>query len=152
MRRSLSAMVVSVVTAAALPASTLAAAQAERPSAHPAAVAAQAPRLAAPSPAVLRARTVRRAVVRLASQRRTTFGGLLRQWERVAHCEVNGNWSMVGPRYSGIGFLNSTWAQYGGRHFAPVAGQAGKLAQVLVAMRVTHGWVPDQYGCQPGGW
>ena len=35
------------------------------------------------------------------------------EWERVAICEVNGNWSMVGPAYSGIGFQNGTWDEYG---------------------------------------
>ncbi len=152
MRRTLPAVMMSVVTAAAVPA-TISMSHAPThaaPAADPAPV---VRRIAhPPSPAVVRARSLRRAVVHLAAQRRTTLGGLLDQWQRVAVCEVNGNWHMVGPVYSGIGFLNSTWAQYGGYRFAPVAGRAGRLAQVLVGMRVTGGWVPDQYGCQPGGW
>ncbi|OYV59512.1 MAG: hypothetical protein B7Z69_06880 [Actinobacteria bacterium 21-73-9] len=139
----------SVVTAAAVPATISTTAHAPAHAA-PARVVRHIAR--PPSPDVVRARVVRRAVVRLAAQRRTTLGGLLDQWQRVAVCEVNGNWHMVGPVYSGIGFLNSTWAQYGGHQFASVAGRAGRLAQVLVGMRVTGGWVPDQYGCQPGGW
>jgi Transglycosylase-like domain len=74
------------------------------------------------------------------------------EWERVAICEVNGNWSMVGPSYSGIGFQNGTWDEYGGTRYAPVAGRAPEDAQIVVGMRVTGGWVPDQYGCDPGGW
>ncbi|HTT60002.1 MAG TPA: transglycosylase family protein [Acidimicrobiales bacterium] len=78
--------------------------------------------------------------------------GLRQEWQRVALCEVNGDWSMVGPVYSGIGFLNSTWVAYGGRTYAPVAGRASRDEQIVVGMRVTGGWVPDQYGCDPGGW
>ena len=150
MRRTLPAVMMSVVTAAAVPATISGAPAPDHAAPAPARVVRHIAH--PPSPALVRARSLRRAVVHLAAQRRTTLGGLLDQWQRVAVCEVNGNWHMVGPVYSGIGFLNSTWAQYGGRRFASVAGQAGRLAQVLVGMRVTGGWVPDQYGCQPGGW
>jgi hypothetical protein len=78
--------------------------------------------------------------------------GLRAEWQRVAICEVDGNWSMVGPVYSGIGFQNGTWDEYGGTRYAPVAGRAGEDAQIVVGMRVTGGWVPDQAGCDPGGW
>jgi hypothetical protein len=77
---------------------------------------------------------------------------LLAQWQRVAICEVNGNWSMTGPVYSGIGFSNATWFEFGGARFAPLAGEATRDQQILIGMRVTHGWVPDQTGCSPTGW
>jgi hypothetical protein len=78
--------------------------------------------------------------------------GLRAEWQRVAVCEVAGDWSMVGPEYSGIGFQNGTWDEYGGTRYAPLAGRASEDAQIVVGMRVTRGWVPDQYGCDPGGW
>jgi hypothetical protein len=81
-----------------------------------------------------------------------TLHSLLLEWQRVAICEVNGNWSMTGPVYSGIGFSNATWLQYGGRRFAPLAGDATRDQQILVGMRITGGEVPDQDGCDPGGW
>jgi hypothetical protein len=77
---------------------------------------------------------------------------LLAEWQKVATCEVGGNWSMTGSEYSGIGFLNTTWDAYGGDQFAPLAGHASALQQIIIGMRVTRGWVPDQYGCSPGGW
>ncbi len=89
---------------------------------------------------------------RVATSLRVSVSELRARWERVAICEVGGNWSMVGSQYSGIGFLNSTWFAYGGQTFAPRAGQATVDQQILVGMRVTHGWIPDQGGCNPGGW
>jgi hypothetical protein len=83
---------------------------------------------------------------------RLNVGQLRAQWQLVANCEVDGKWSMVGPAYSGIGFLNSTWEQYGGSRFAPLAGEASEDQQILVGMQVTGGTVPDQYGCSPAGW
>jgi hypothetical protein len=77
---------------------------------------------------------------------------LRNKWQHVAVCEVSGNWSMVGPSYSGIGFSNGTWSQYGGRRFAPVAGDASRDQQIIIGMRVVHGQIPDQHGCSPYGW
>ncbi len=88
----------------------------------------------------------------VAALARVTVNQLRAEWQHVAICEVGGNWSMQGPVYSGIGFANSTWSEYGGTQFAPLAGEAPRDAQILIGMRVTGGWVPDQNGCSPGGW
>jgi hypothetical protein len=93
-----------------------------------------------------------RALAAEALVRGETLRSLLAEWQRVAVCEVNGDWSMTGPVYSGIGFSNATWLQYGGRRFAPLAGDATRDQQILVGMRITGGQVPDQDGCDPGGW
>jgi hypothetical protein len=76
-----------------------------------------------------------------------TVGELRAEWQSVAICEVGGNWAMTGPVFSGIGFSNATWSAFGGRHYARLAGQATPDQQILIGMRVTHGWVPDQNGC-----
>jgi len=81
-----------------------------------------------------------------------TVAQLRAEWQRVAVCEVGGNWAMTGPRYSGIGILNTTWYEYGGRRFAPLAGDATRDEQIVIGMRVTRDWVPDQDGCSPTGW
>jgi Transglycosylase-like domain len=81
-----------------------------------------------------------------------TIQNLVAKWQRVAICEEGGNWSMTGPRYSGIGFSNATWSQYGGSRYARLAGEATRAQQILIGMKVTHGWVPDQEGCSPTGW
>lgn len=93
-----------------------------------------------------------RAIIADARARRVSVVGLRNEWEHVAVCEVGGNWRMVGPVYSGIGFRNATWSEYGGGEFAPLAGEAPEDAQIVVGMRVTRNRVPDQYGCDPGGW
>jgi len=87
-----------------------------------------------------------------ASQFHLSLQQLVAKWQRVAICEVNGNWAMRGPLYSGIGFSNGTWLQYGGARFAPTAGQATPLQQIAIGMRITKTWIPDQYGCSPFGW
>ncbi len=88
----------------------------------------------------------------VAARARLTIDQLRQEWQHVAICEVGGNWAMVGPSYSGIGFANATWLQYGGSRFAPHAGEAPRDAQILIGMKVTGGWVPDQQGCSPTGW
>jgi hypothetical protein len=93
-----------------------------------------------------------RAIGADARARQVSVAGLRSEWQHVAICEVGGNWRMVGPVYSGIGFRNATWDEYGGVEFAPLAGRASEDAQIIVGMRVTRNWVPDQYGCDPGGW
>jgi hypothetical protein len=88
----------------------------------------------------------------VASHLQLTVQQLMSKWERVAVCEVNGRWSMEGPVYSGIGFLNVNWRSFGGTHFGALAGDATPEQQVLIAMRITKTWIPDQYGCSPSGW
>ena len=150
MRRVLFAVIVALATPLALlttPAFSPPAAAASKPRPKPT----PAPRVSrhAVSAIVLQESNE---LVRDARTRGVGVVTLRAEWERVAICEVNGNWSMVGPAYSGIGFQNGTWDEYGGTRYAPVAGRAGEDAQIVVGMRVTGGWVPDQYGCDPGGW
>ena len=150
MRRLLFAAIVALATPLALltaPTFSPSAGAASQPAPRP-----------APTPRVIRhavstiALQETHQLVRDAQSRGVGVVALRAEWERVAICEVNGNWSMVGTAYSGIGFQNGTWDEYGGTRYAPVAGRADEDAQIVVGMRVTGGWVPDQYGCDPGGW
>lgn len=95
---------------------------------------------------------LRHALVVVASSVRLNIHELREKWQHVAVCEVSGDWDMIGPSFSGIGFANGTWSQYGGHQFAPRAGEATRDQQILVGMRVTHGQIPDQHGCSPYGW
>ncbi len=88
----------------------------------------------------------------VASRFHLTLQQLMAKWQRVAICEVNGQWNMEGPNYSGIGFSNINWEHFGGTRFGPLAGDASPVQQVLIAMRITQTWIPDQYGCSPLGW
>jgi Transglycosylase-like domain len=149
-RRVLFAAIVALVTPLALLTTP--------PFSPPASAASKPPPKPTPAPRVIRhvvnavALQETHELVRDARTRGVGVVALRAEWERVAICEVNGNSSMVGPAYSGIGFQNGTWDEYGGTRYAPVAGRAGEDAQIVVGMRVTGGWVPDQYGCDPGGW
>jgi hypothetical protein len=108
-------------------------------------------RVAPPAVHVVISPTIRALVVDAASIG-VSVRELRAEWQDVAICEVGGNWSMTGPRYSGIGFSNATWNAYGGTRFAPLAGQASAIEQIVIGMKVTGGRVPDQNGCNPGGW
>lgn len=147
MRRVLFAMLVSLMAPLAL---------LTQPSLTPVAVAVGEARPPAPTPAQRHARLVTdyasRAIAADARLHRVSVAGLRNEWEHVALCEVGGNWRMIGPVYSGIGFRNATWNEYGGGLFARLAGLASENEQIVIGMRVTQGWVPDQYGCDPGGW
>ncbi|MFX0538885.1 transglycosylase family protein [Ornithinimicrobium sp. Y1847] len=59
-------------------------------------------------------------------------------WDRVAHCESTGNWSINTGNgfYGGLQFWHPTWTSFGGGEFAPYAHQATKLQQITVAQRV----------------
>jgi hypothetical protein len=69
-------------------------------------------------------------------------------WDAMARCETGGDWNMTGSRYSGgVGFYNGTWDAWGGREFAPLAGQASREEQIVVANRVaTQGWITPSGG------
>lgn len=145
MRRIMFALLVSVVTAVVPLSSPVGAAVVSKP---------HKPLALHPLRAVARvvATPLRHALVVEAASVSLNIDELRAKWQHVAICEVDGNWSMTGPSYSGIGFLNSTWYQYGGAKFAPLAGEASRDQQIVIGMRVTSGRIPDQDGCSPGGW
>jgi uncharacterized protein YabE (DUF348 family) len=69
-------------------------------------------------------------------------------WDKMANCETGGNWAASGQRYQGgLGIYFQNWNHYGGRDFAPTAGQATKYEQIIVAERIReeHGW--RAWGC-----
>lgn len=65
-------------------------------------------------------------------------------WDRVAQCESGGRWNVnTGNGYNGgLQFSPSTWRGFGGGEFAPVAHQASRSEQIVVAERVLaeQGW------------
>jgi hypothetical protein len=69
-------------------------------------------------------------------------------WWKVAVCEESGR---NDPTYGYLGIIPQTWAAYGGRRFAPLAGGASWREQVTVARRIVGRAVPDQHGCA-GAW
>jgi hypothetical protein len=117
-----------------------------------AAVAPQLPKLSVHHVAVPVENPAERQIQGLAAASGVSVATLRVEWQHVAICEVAGNWSMTGSAYSGIGFLNSTWSQYGGTRYASLAGLATETEQIIIGMEVTSGWIPDQDGCTPGGW
>ncbi|MFE9564554.1 peptidoglycan DD-metalloendopeptidase family protein [Streptomyces sp. NPDC006487] len=68
-------------------------------------------------------------------------------WDKVAQCESTDDWSIDTGNgyYGGLQFSSSTWAEFGGRQYAPQADQATKAQQIAVAEKVlaTQG---------PGAW
>ncbi|WP_219419743.1 LysM peptidoglycan-binding domain-containing protein [Pseudonocardia nigra] len=62
-------------------------------------------------------------------------------WDRVAQCESGGRWDInTGNGYhGGLQFAPSTWRGFGGTEFAPVAHQATRAEQIVVAERVLAG-------------
>lgn len=73
-------------------------------------------------------------------------------WDSIAECETGGNWSMQGSRFSGgVGFANTTWNGFGGREFAPNAGQATREQQIVVAERVYDEYGLSGWGCKAHG-
>jgi hypothetical protein len=59
-------------------------------------------------------------------------------WDQIAQCESGQNWATnTGNGYSGgLQFLHSTWNSYGGAEFAPMAYQATRNQQIVVAERI----------------
>lgn len=72
----------------------------------------------------------------------TSVGGSV--WDRLAFCESGGNWAInTGNGFSGgVQFVASTWRAYGGTAYAPMAWQASREQQIVVAERVLAdvGW------------
>jgi LysM repeat protein len=62
-------------------------------------------------------------------------------WDRLAQCESSGNWAInTGNGFSGgLQFTRSTWTAFGGGQFAPVAHQATREQQIVVAEKVLAG-------------
>jgi resuscitation-promoting factor RpfA len=65
-------------------------------------------------------------------------------WDRVAQCESGGRWDINTGNgfHGGLQFTPSTWKGFGGTEFAPVAYQASRAQQIVVAERVLakQGW------------
>jgi hypothetical protein len=65
-------------------------------------------------------------------------------WDRLAQCESGGRWDInTGNGYQGgLQFSPRTWTGFGGAEFAPVAHQATRAEQIVVAERVLaqQGW------------
>ena len=89
-----------------------------------------------------------------------------KKWIPVNKCEESGHWYVHGGMYSGgLGINNRNWAYFGQNEFGP-AYKAKPIEQVAVAIRVLNlkrtpytyhvlvnrRQVPDQHGCNPGGW
>lgn len=152
MGRILSAMLLSVVAVVILLTPSTGADVAKEPP-RPVLLVAISPVTLRSAPVVSHVRRAAPSVLVPVARAAHTTPHILRvEWQRVAVCEVGGNWKMVGPAYSGIGFANSTWLSYGGARFARLAGLATADEQIVIGMRVTKGWVPDQSGCDPRGW
>lgn len=73
-------------------------------------------------------------------------------WESIATCETGGNWGMQGQSFSGgLGFYNGAWTDFGGREFAPNAGQATREQQITVAERIRARHGLSGWGCRAHG-
>ncbi|HEV2309777.1 MAG TPA: transglycosylase family protein, partial [Acidimicrobiia bacterium] len=70
------------------------------------------------------------------------------RWDEIANCETGGNWSMVGPTYSGgLGIYNGTWNAFGGQQFASNPGYATREQQIIVAERIRARYGFGAWGC-----
>ena len=59
-------------------------------------------------------------------------------WDRVAHCESTGNWSINTGNsfYGGLQFTYDTWKGFGGQKYAYTADRATKAQQIEIAQEV----------------
>jgi len=63
-------------------------------------------------------------------------------WDNVARCESGGQWhhppvtNRYGTFSGGLMIMNSAWRQFGGTQFAPLAYQASREQQIIVAERI----------------
>ncbi|MFJ8046196.1 transglycosylase family protein [Kitasatospora sp. NPDC096147] len=59
-------------------------------------------------------------------------------WDKVAACESTNDWSINTGNgfYGGLQFTSSTWAEFGGKQYAPQANQATKAQQIAIAEKV----------------
>jgi uncharacterized protein YabE (DUF348 family) len=98
---------------------------------------------------VVEKRPISQIPTQLATPRITFFGTKANPyWDKMAECETGGNWAAPGPTYQGgLGIWYGNWTHYGGRQFAPTAGQATREEQIIVAERIRaeHGW--HAWGC-----
>jgi murein DD-endopeptidase MepM/ murein hydrolase activator NlpD len=68
-------------------------------------------------------------------------------WDKVAACESGGDWHINTGNgyYGGLQFSASTWAAYGGEHYAGSADRATEGEQITVAQRVLQGQGPGAW-------
>ncbi|MFC1430442.1 transglycosylase family protein [Streptacidiphilus sp. N1-3] len=62
-------------------------------------------------------------------------------WDKVAACESSGDWHVNTGNgyYGGLQFSASTWAAYGGTHYADTADRATQAEQITIAQKVLKG-------------
>ncbi len=79
-----------------------------------------------------------------------TGGSLYTEWSKVAVCEEGGWIGAASSWYpNSLGINRTNWQQFGG------GSDVSPAAQIAVAMRLIayyHAPIPDQSGCQRGGW
>ena len=65
-------------------------------------------------------------------------------WDRVALCEIGGNWSANTGNgyYGGLQLSRTTWNSFGGQTYAGTANYATQLQQIAIAEKVlrAQGW------------
>ncbi len=68
-------------------------------------------------------------------------------WDKVAACESSGDWHVNTGNgyYGGLQFSASTWAAYGGTHYAATAAGATEAEQIGIAQKVLKGQGPGAW-------